>query len=352
MNIKNLDDVKYRIHKIKVLNENDRKAKAILKRAADQVQPIMRKRCFSVELLSEFLPRSPKLLGLNIVTKSEIKIRLREKKGGQIFHFNEIIGTLLHELAHIVHSRHDKAFYELLDRLILEYNELYVYNKKQDGPSKGKRIGGNEFHICTGTPKFMAAQAAEMRLLNNFINKDGEILNTSLESCLTTEQCENLFKNRKERDDKICSLSDDIILINGTVESSNCGENEIIEKHQSTKNDLKSINASKNTNKTFFNSSINYIKDENLTHAHSQDGSGKSFNVLGNNQKMKQDSSDKGCKENAKTLFSNNGSDCVHILNIKRGYNNLKNSENKNTLTISDNTSVKKDKKRKVIILD
>ncbi|SOV79684.1 metallopeptidase, putative [Plasmodium reichenowi] len=236
MNIKTIDDVIYKVHNIKVLNKNDKKAKAILSRAAEQVLPIMKKRRFRVELLSEFLPKNPNLLGLNIVKKSEIKIRLRKTKGGEIFHFNDIMGTLLHELVHIVHSRHDKSFYELLDKITWEYNELYVYNKK--GISGGDKVStniikynlgrnnimkdniilditkmNNVINICDENPKFMAAQAAEKRLLNNFMNNQGEIVNASLESCLTKEQRENLLNNRKKYDDMICCLDNDIILI-------------------------------------------------------------------------------------------------------------------------------------------
>ncbi|KOB60879.1 hypothetical protein PFHG_02663 [Plasmodium falciparum HB3] len=236
MNIKTIDDVIYKVHNIKVLNKNDKKAKAILSRAAEQVLPIKKKRRFRVELLSEFLPKNPNLLGLNIVKKSEIKIRLRKTKGGEIFHFNDIMGTLLHELVHIVHSRHDKSFYELLDKITWEYNELYVYNKK--GISGGDKVStniikynlgrnnimkdniilditkmNNVISICEENPKFMAAQAAEKRLLNNFMNNQGEIVNASLESCLTKEQRENLLNNRKKYDDIICCLDNDIILI-------------------------------------------------------------------------------------------------------------------------------------------
>ncbi|KYN99471.1 putative metallopeptidase [Plasmodium gaboni] len=236
MNIKTIDDVIYKVHNIKVLNKNDKKAKAILSRAAEQVLPIMKKRKFRVELLSEFLPKNPNLLGLNIVNKSEIKIRLRKTKGGEIFHFNDIMGTLLHELVHIVHSRHDKSFYELLDKITWEYNELYVYNKK--GISVGDTVSSNiikynlntnnimkdniilditnmnnVINIYENDPKFMAAQAAEKRLLNNFMNNQGEIINASLESCLTKKQRENILNNRKKYDDIICCLDNDIILI-------------------------------------------------------------------------------------------------------------------------------------------
>ncbi|SCM22994.1 metallopeptidase, putative [Plasmodium chabaudi adami] len=247
MSVKNLDDIRYKIHRVQALNDNDEKAKAILNKAAEKVQPIMKKRRFLVELLSEFLPKNPNLLGLNIIGKSEIKIRLRKKPGGEIFHFNDIMGTLLHELVHLVHRRHDKKFYALLDKLVFEYNELYIYNNINNsyGDNKNKSLANNidensdsyknnassknnliiliddDFKIdnrkksslCYSQPKHMAAQAAERRLINNFINNDGEIINISLESCLTEKQRENLIKRKKEYDDKTCLVNNDVIII-------------------------------------------------------------------------------------------------------------------------------------------
>ncbi|KMZ80824.1 hypothetical protein PVIIG_02042 [Plasmodium vivax India VII] len=327
MNIKNLDDVKYRIHKIKVLNENDKKAKAVLTRAADQVMPIMKKMRFSVELLSEFLPRSPKLLGLNIATKSEIKIRMRKKRGGELFHFNDIMGTLLHELAHIVHSGHDRSFYELLDKLVLEYNQLYTFGKLENQISGGKKTGGTDFRICKGSPKLMAAQAAEMRLLNNFMNKDGEILNISLGSCLTPEQYDNLFKNRKERDDKICSISNDIIVIDPSMDSTSHENGESAETSQNTKNNFKRSNSLQGRNKDVFTLNADRVKEEEQTHVPVQDVCRKSSKIPG-------------------------GSDCVHVLKVKRDCSGVKRPENENGSTASDNVGIRKGKKRKVIILD
>ncbi|KEG03396.1 metallopeptidase, putative [Plasmodium vinckei vinckei] len=247
MSIKNLDDIKYKIHRVQVLNDNDEKAKAILNKAAEKVQPIMKKRRFLVELLSEFLPKNSNLLGLNIIGKSEIKIRLRNKPGGEIFHFNDIMGTLLHELVHLVHRRHDKNFYALLDKLVFEYNELYIYNNINNsyGNNKNTSLANNinensdsyknnannknnliilidddckienskKSSLCYSQPKIMAAQAAERRLINNFINNDGEIINISLESCLTEKQRENLIKRKKEYDDKTCLINNDVIII-------------------------------------------------------------------------------------------------------------------------------------------
>ncbi|ANQ07617.1 Metallopeptidase [Plasmodium coatneyi] len=359
MNIKNLDDVKYRVHKIKVLDENDKKAKAVLTRAADQVMPIMRKMRFSVELLSEFLPRSPNLLGLNIVAKSEIKIRLRKKRGGELFHFNDIMGTLLHELAHIVHGGHDRSFYELLDKLVLEYNKLYTFGKIENQISGGKKAGGSDFRICNGSPKLMAAQAAEMRLLNNFMSKDGEILNVSLGSCLTPEQYDNLFKNRKERDDKICSISNDIIVIDSLVDPTNHDDGENGETSQNTKGDFKASNLLQRRNKNVFISNADCINEEKQTHAPTQDVCKKSFKIPGRNPKKRQAACEQGSEDKVITLPGsigatpkNSGSDCVHIVKVKRDCSGVKKPENENGSTVSDNVGIKKSKKRKVIVLD
>ncbi|KJP86003.1 hypothetical protein AK88_04334 [Plasmodium fragile] len=365
MNIKNLDDVKYRFHKIQVLNENDKKAKAVLTRAADQVMPIMRKMRFSVELLSEFLPQSPKLLGLNIAAKSEIKIRLRKKKGGELFHFNDIMGTLLHELAHIVHSKHDKSFYELLDKLVLEYNKLYTFGKKENQMSGGKKTGGSDFRIYNGSPKLMAAQAAEMRLLNNFMNKDGEILNVSLGSCLTPEQYDNLFKNRKERDDEICSISNDIIVIDSSIDLTNHDHAEIGETSQNTKNDFQLSNSLQGRDKNVFIPNADCVKKEKETHALEQEDCKESFNVPGGkpkkeaSKKKRQSACERGNEEKVITVPGSIGatpkhsrSNCVQILKVKRDCSGVKHAENENGSTVSDNVGIRKGKKRKVIILD
>ncbi|SBT76662.1 metallopeptidase, putative [Plasmodium ovale] len=340
MNINNLDDVKYRIHKIKVLNENDKKAKAVLNKAAEQVRPIMRKRYFSVELLSEFLPKDPNLLGLNIVTKSEIKIRLRKKRGDAIFHFNHIVGTLLHELAHITHRRHDKSFYELLDKLICEYNELYIYNGKNILPTRGKTVGSNKSSFCNSNPKLMAAQAAERRLINNFINKDGEIINLSLESCLTTEQFDNLIKNRREYDEKCCSLSIDIIEVDSLGNHSKGEKNKDMENGLNTKCIL-------DVDEHYIsgNSKMLQSVNEKLKFPLNKNKNEEKITIISNT---------------AKTCSSNEGNinlvyicskwyycnDCVRILEVKEVSSNRDNS------TLSNKACNKKEKKRKVIVLD
>jgi hypothetical protein len=57
----------YKVLEIKTLGKaRDAEARQLLERVAKQVQPIMRKRQWTVCKLSEFVPRSPNLLGLNV----------------------------------------------------------------------------------------------------------------------------------------------------------------------------------------------------------------------------------------------------------------------------------------------
>jgi hypothetical protein len=57
----------YKVLDIKTLGKDrDVEARQMLERVAKQVQPIMRKRQWTVRKLSEFIPRSPNLLGLNV----------------------------------------------------------------------------------------------------------------------------------------------------------------------------------------------------------------------------------------------------------------------------------------------
>lgn len=47
-----------------------------------------------------------------------IKVRLRpHNRPNEIFRFEVVLGTLLHELSHIVHHNHNAPFWKLLDEL-------------------------------------------------------------------------------------------------------------------------------------------------------------------------------------------------------------------------------------------
>lgn len=78
--------------------------------------------------LVEFFPKNPNLLGLNVNRRQKICVRLRHHHAPNTFlHLDAIIGTLLHELAHIVHGPHDAKFYKLLDELTGSCDRLFVH---------------------------------------------------------------------------------------------------------------------------------------------------------------------------------------------------------------------------------
>jgi hypothetical protein len=90
----------------------------LLQEAAQQVAPLMLKRQWRVQLLVEFYPANPSLLGLNVNRREKICVRLRlPEDANAFFPLEHVVGTLLHELAHIVRGPHDAAFYKLLDEL-------------------------------------------------------------------------------------------------------------------------------------------------------------------------------------------------------------------------------------------
>lgn len=116
----------YKIHEIRVLNENDRAAKNVLALAAREVEPIMQKRKWNIQTLEEFSLPDRRFVGLYIKSESKIKLRLRSYVDAPcMYHYDFIIGSLLHELAHIQYSSHGKRFQALLQNLKDEYNMLY-----------------------------------------------------------------------------------------------------------------------------------------------------------------------------------------------------------------------------------
>ena len=159
----------YRCQELKVLSK-DRKDEAmcLLQRVHDQVIPAMEKRKWKVGLVSEFYPSNAGLLGLNINHGQEIRIRLRPHYDDKVFlQYEELVGTMLHELTHIVHGPHDKSFYALLKEITEETEDLM--NKGVTGPQEGpgafpgtaRSIGG--FVARNGRPGDAAREAANKR---------------------------------------------------------------------------------------------------------------------------------------------------------------------------------------------
>jgi len=92
----------YRVYDIRTLKKaKDPEAERLLKAIVAQVGPIMRKRQWRVEVLKEFFPTNPNLLGLNVNQGGEVCIRLRPSNDENSFlPYESLLGTMLHELCH------------------------------------------------------------------------------------------------------------------------------------------------------------------------------------------------------------------------------------------------------------
>ncbi|KAI9138839.1 WLM domain-containing protein, partial [Paraphysoderma sedebokerense] len=165
---------------IKVLARKERKDEALrlLRKVASMVKPIMKNRGWKVGLLREFYPKNSALLGMNKNRGQEIMIRLRPHYDDKVFlEFNDILGTMLHELVHIVQGPHDQKFYALLDQLWEEYEKLVDSGFSGDGfESEGIRLGvGVSHNLPPEEARRRALAAAEKRRIQNelMINPGG-----------------------------------------------------------------------------------------------------------------------------------------------------------------------------------
>ncbi|GMN57609.1 hypothetical protein TIFTF001_026725 [Ficus carica] len=173
----------HKVWKITTLKKiNQEEAKQILHKVAKLVQPIMAKHKWRVMLLAEYHPRNPAIQGENVREILEIKLRLRRPNSDiDFFPIVQILDNMLHQLCHYAHSNHDDDFYDLLDRVRKECNEMLVkgqgdklelpgrFNSRLPAlftfiPSGPKHLGGNSTAMKSLRPREAAAMAAERRL--------------------------------------------------------------------------------------------------------------------------------------------------------------------------------------------
>lgn len=136
---------------IKLL-DNTEKSKLIMGKLEKDTLPILVKRQWIVNSLKEFCPSDESLQGTNL--NNNICVRFKRFDYKDIYlEYNYILGTLLHELCHIVHANHDTLFYKLLDELHNEVEEsdfVKKFNKVEIG-TKGiktkifKKLGGRRY---------------------------------------------------------------------------------------------------------------------------------------------------------------------------------------------------------------
>lgn len=135
--------------------ENFAAAQDMLDTLARNAQPILKRRGWKVVKLTEIKPvdwkRHKNVLGWcqprgDSCTSDEIRIQLRFLPKMAIRPFESLMGTMLHELSHIVHSQHRAPFYKLMDELKEEWTQLVTEGKVLDANgfpvSGGRRLGG------------------------------------------------------------------------------------------------------------------------------------------------------------------------------------------------------------------
>lgn len=103
------------------------------------------------------------------MTAQKIAIRLRRPKGKghQLLSFEDVFGTMLHELAHIVHSKHTPAFYRLMDELQAQWEELeasgQVLDERGFPTVGGQRMDSSRHNPSPQKARALALAAAERR---------------------------------------------------------------------------------------------------------------------------------------------------------------------------------------------
>ncbi|KAI1479140.1 hypothetical protein K445DRAFT_72819 [Daldinia sp. EC12] len=134
-----------------------------LKKVASLVKPIMRARRWKVGQLTEFYPDEHNLLGLNVGGGQKICLRLRYPSDrNQFLPIEQVVDTMLHELAHNVHGPHDAKFHALWNQLRDEHESLVMKGYTGEGfLSTGHRLGGRR--IPPEEARRLARVAAEKR---------------------------------------------------------------------------------------------------------------------------------------------------------------------------------------------
>jgi hypothetical protein len=147
------------------LSDKRRASEALekLKKIASIVKPLMRQRNWRVGTLAEFYPGEANLLGLNINQGQKICLRLRYPGDDtQFLPLENVVDTMLHELAHNVHGPHDQHFHALWDKLRDEHEALLRKGYTGEGfLGKGQRLGGQR--IPMSEARRQARAAAERR---------------------------------------------------------------------------------------------------------------------------------------------------------------------------------------------
>ncbi|KAJ2502174.1 hypothetical protein GGH96_001343 [Coemansia sp. RSA 1972] len=202
-----MNDLIGSIHALK-RRANTEHATTLLHKIAAQVRPIMHARGWRVGTLREFYPRTPNLLGLNVNKGLEIRLRLRSPHADSEFlPFEDLVGTMLHELVHNERSPHDKVFYALLDEITAETEKLMAKGYSGDGfYSEGQRVGvGVSHNVPRYKARELAARAVERR--HRFSQAPRTLGSIGDQHLHTPAQMAAMALDRRLRDEKWCGAA-------------------------------------------------------------------------------------------------------------------------------------------------
>ncbi|KAJ7225587.1 WLM domain-containing protein, partial [Mycena pura] len=181
----------------------------MLQRIASLVKPIMKKHRWVLPVLSEFFPSQDNLLGLNVNHGQKILLRLRPAYAPDTFLEEEdVVETMLHELAHNVHGPHDDKFYKFLSGLQDEYDALQRSGYSGEGFfGKGQRVGVNVSHdLPPHLARAKALEAAEKRRqASQVLGSGGRVGGRINAPNLTPRELAARAAERRARDEKACA---------------------------------------------------------------------------------------------------------------------------------------------------
>ena len=150
----------------------------MLRQIASLVKPMMRKRGWKVQVLTEFLPTESNLLGLNINRGYKICLRLRYHNNPDLFlPLEQVVDTMCHELSHIVWGPHDENFHRLWEELRDEWETLTRKGYTGEGfLSEGKRLGGGRVPAPHEMRRLARASAEKRQSQNKLTKGSGQRL--------------------------------------------------------------------------------------------------------------------------------------------------------------------------------
>lgn len=138
----------------------------------------------------------------------KILVRLRPAGSPDTFLPEEsLVGTMLHELTHNVHSPHDDKFYKYLSGLQDEYDALQVSGYAGEGFfSEGKRLGVNVSHnVPPHIARLKALEAAEKRKqTSRVLGGGGRLGGQNRNAGLSPRELAARAAEQRARDEKSC----------------------------------------------------------------------------------------------------------------------------------------------------